>query len=54
MLTPLLVSSAERSRLAAGARAHAERFSWDRTVDGLLQSYRTAIAAQPVELRRQA
>ena len=29
---------AERDRLAAGARAHAELFSWDRTVDGLLDS----------------
>jgi D-inositol-3-phosphate glycosyltransferase len=54
VLTPLLVSSSARLKLAAGARAHAELFSWDRTVDGLLQSYRTAIASQPVELRRQA
>jgi len=30
-------------RLAAGARPHAERFSWERTVDGLLASYGEAI-----------
>ena len=45
VLGPLLDSPAARHRLAVGARPHAERFSWDRTVDGLLSSYRTAISA---------
>jgi D-inositol-3-phosphate glycosyltransferase len=30
------------ARLAAGARGHAERFSWEHTVDGLLAAYREA------------
>lgn len=34
----------ERDRLAAGARAHAERFSWSDTADGLIDSYSQAIA----------
>jgi D-inositol-3-phosphate glycosyltransferase len=50
----LLGAPGERDRLAVGARAHAELFSWDRTVDGLLASYRTAQAGQLLELRRQA
>jgi D-inositol-3-phosphate glycosyltransferase len=29
--------------LAAGARAHAERFAWERTTEGLLIAYREAI-----------
>lgn len=33
-----------RGRLARGARAHAERLSWDATVDGLLASYSAALA----------
>ncbi len=33
---------AGRDRLAAGARRQALRFSWDATVDGLLDSYRAA------------
>jgi D-inositol-3-phosphate glycosyltransferase len=31
-------------RLAAGAVAHARRFSWDRTTDALLQTYAGAVA----------
>jgi D-inositol-3-phosphate glycosyltransferase len=53
-LQGLLSRPAERQRLGAGARAHAEHFSWDRTVDGLLRSYRTALTAQSVDLRQQA
>ncbi len=33
----------ERDRLAAGARAHAEGFSWDFTAQGLIDSYARAI-----------
>lgn len=33
-------------RLAAGARRHAEQFSWRHTADGLLVAYRDAIADQ--------
>jgi D-inositol-3-phosphate glycosyltransferase len=33
-----------RGRLAAGARGHAESLSWDRTVDGLVDSYAAAMA----------
>ena len=52
-LRRLLSSPGELSRLAAGARPQAERFSWDRTVDGLLASYRTALAS-PLVARRGA
>jgi hypothetical protein len=31
------------ARLAAGARGHAERFSWDRTAEGLLVAYGEAV-----------
>lgn len=33
----------ERDRLASGARAHAEGFSWDATAQGLIDSYARAI-----------
>ena len=32
-----------RARLSAGARAHAEEFSWQRTAEGLLAAYRGAL-----------
>ncbi|MHA3702824.1 D-inositol-3-phosphate glycosyltransferase [Jatrophihabitans sp. YIM 134969] len=35
----LLRDPERRARLAAGARTHAERFSWDRTTDSLLDAY---------------
>jgi D-inositol-3-phosphate glycosyltransferase len=44
IVADLLRSPAERDRLAAQARRHAERFSWDRTADGLLAAYRAARA----------
>ncbi|MCO7220482.1 D-inositol-3-phosphate glycosyltransferase [Klenkia sp. PcliD-1-E] len=34
----------QRDLLAAGARRHAERFSWDRTTDSLVDAYAAAIA----------
>jgi D-inositol-3-phosphate glycosyltransferase len=43
VLADLLRAPAERARLASGARAHAEMFSWDRTADGLLAAYTEAI-----------
>jgi D-inositol-3-phosphate glycosyltransferase len=42
VLADLLRTPAALDRLAAGARAHAARFSWDRTADGLLVAYREA------------
>jgi D-inositol-3-phosphate glycosyltransferase len=39
----LLRAPAARRHLAAGARRHAERFSWQRTTDGLLAAYREAV-----------
>jgi D-inositol-3-phosphate glycosyltransferase len=39
----VLGTPSARARLASGARAHAEKFSWQRTVDGLLVAYREAI-----------
>lgn len=38
------MATAERDRLAAGARAHAEQFSWSDTAAGLIDSYSQAIA----------
>ena len=39
----LLRSPRARRELAAGARPHANQFSWERTADGLLVAYREAI-----------
>jgi D-inositol-3-phosphate glycosyltransferase len=44
VLADLLRSPAQLERLADGAPAHAARFSWDRTADGLLVAYREAAA----------
>ena len=41
-LARVALDPAGRDRLAAGARRQALRFSWDATVDGLLDSYRAA------------
>ena len=41
-LADLLASPAELAELSSHARAHASRFSWDRTTDGLLDAYRAA------------
>jgi D-inositol-3-phosphate glycosyltransferase len=47
-----------RELLAVGARRHAARFSWDRTVDALVDAYTAAIAERaarlPVRTRRGA
>jgi D-inositol-3-phosphate glycosyltransferase len=44
VLGDLLRAPRELAELATGARRHAERFSWDRTVAALLATYREAIA----------
>jgi D-inositol-3-phosphate glycosyltransferase len=44
VLRDLLNSPARRAQLSAGAVAHARGFSWDRTADGLLAAYRSAVA----------
>ena len=41
-LSELLASPAELDHLRRHARAHAMKFSWDRTTDGLLDAYRAA------------
>ncbi|MTD16151.1 D-inositol-3-phosphate glycosyltransferase [Nakamurella sp. YIM 132087] len=41
-----------RERLSAAAPAHAARFSWEVTVDGLLESYRSALAGTPAVVGR--
>ncbi|HEY2166295.1 MAG TPA: D-inositol-3-phosphate glycosyltransferase [Jatrophihabitantaceae bacterium] len=43
VLADLVESPRSLRALAAGARAHAARFSWERTTDGLLAAYREAI-----------
>jgi D-inositol-3-phosphate glycosyltransferase len=43
VLTDLLRTPAVLAKLARGARPNAERFSWDRTADGLLVAYGEAI-----------
>ena len=44
VLTDVFRTPDDLQRLAAGARTHAERFSWNRTADGLLVAYREAVA----------
>ncbi len=44
VLDKLLSDASLRSRLSAGAVRHAQNFSWDRTVRGLLAVYRHALA----------
>jgi len=39
----VLLNPARQARLAAGAPMQAARFSWDRTVDGLFESYQRAL-----------
>ena len=51
-LRRILSDPSVRARLAAGARGHAESLSWDSTVDGLLHSYRAALATHRDALRR--
>jgi D-inositol-3-phosphate glycosyltransferase len=43
VLDDLLTRPDALDELAAGSRAHAEKFSWERTTDGLLDAYRAAI-----------
>jgi D-inositol-3-phosphate glycosyltransferase len=44
VVSDLLRTPSLRARLAAGAREHAARFSWDRTADGLRVAYSEAVA----------
>lgn len=41
----------QRDLLSAGARRHAERFSWDRTTDSLVDAYAAAIAEMRAVVR---
>ncbi|MFN2561975.1 MAG: D-inositol-3-phosphate glycosyltransferase [Jatrophihabitans sp.] len=43
VLTDLLRTPSALARLADGARGHADRFSWDRTAEGLLVAYGEAV-----------
>lgn len=47
----LLADDATRQVLARQAVAHAARFSWEHTADGLLRSYRAALAGQTAGAR---
>lgn len=50
-LASVLLDPARLAALAAGAPRQAARFSWDRTVDGLLESYQRALfASAPVRV----
>lgn len=50
-LAGVLLDPVRRARLGAAAPGQAARFSWDRTVDGLLESYQRALfAAVPVRV----
>ena len=48
-LAAVVLDPARRARLAAAAPRHAARFSWDSTVDHLLESYRRAARAMVLE-----
>ncbi|GGM15298.1 D-inositol-3-phosphate glycosyltransferase [Nakamurella endophytica] len=43
----VVLDPARRAALAAGAVRHAARFSWEATVDGLLETYRRAVQPPP-------
>jgi D-inositol-3-phosphate glycosyltransferase len=43
VLGDLVRSPSALAYLAAGARRHAQKFSWQRTVDGLLVAYQEAV-----------
>ncbi len=49
-LEGLLLDPGRQQALAAAAPRQAARFSWDRTVDGLLDSYSRAVHAAPVRV----
>ncbi len=52
-LGALLTDAPRRERLSVGARAHAERFSWERTADAVLAAYAAARAVrEPALLAR--
>ncbi|MET0495507.1 MAG: D-inositol-3-phosphate glycosyltransferase [Actinoplanes sp.] len=44
VLGRLLLAPARRLQLSVGAVRHASNFSWDRTADGLLRTYREAVS----------
>jgi D-inositol-3-phosphate glycosyltransferase len=46
ILGDLLADRSRLESLAAGARAHAHRFSWERTTDALIATYAQAMAAR--------
>jgi D-inositol-3-phosphate glycosyltransferase len=49
VLTAVALRPQCREQLAAGAVAHARRFSWERTTEALLQVYVDAAAAYRVD-----
>jgi D-inositol-3-phosphate glycosyltransferase len=51
-LDRLVTSPRLRARLSAGAREHAERFSWGRTAEGLLAAYRGALVRPELAVAR--
>ena len=48
MLGGLLAEPGQRARLARGAIAHAQQFSWNQTAAGLLAVYRDAVSQQRI------
>jgi D-inositol-3-phosphate glycosyltransferase len=48
----VLTAPGLRAELSAGARAHAEGFSWQRTAEGLLAAYRGALVRPELALAR--
>jgi D-inositol-3-phosphate glycosyltransferase len=50
-LARVILEPGERDRLSVGARRRAAQFSWDATVDGLMDSYRAALAGQRTDGR---
>jgi D-inositol-3-phosphate glycosyltransferase len=54
VLTNLLSDVEKHRRLSTGAIAHAAKFSWDRTVDGVLDAYADALTALRFDERRAA
>ena len=51
MLSAVALHPQRRDQLAAGAAAHARRFSWERTTEALLRVYIDAAAAYRIDAR---
>jgi D-inositol-3-phosphate glycosyltransferase len=50
-LAHVSLNETELARLQIGAREHALKFSWDKTVQGLISVYQKALVTKPKQVR---